>query len=227
MRILIVEDDPNIALVQQQALEREGYQVSVAGSGRGAVRMTRVWKPDLVLLDQVLPDIDGREVVRQIRSSSRVPIIMVTGRTEETERVAGLEAGADDYVVKPFSTPELIARVRAVLRRVGEPPERAGPFVVRDLTLDEESRRVRRGDDMIDLTKIEFDLLRVLMQQPGIVISRQDVARAIWNLSATQIGKALDVHISSLRRKLGDDPKNPRYIETIRGVGFRFSGEPR
>lgn len=223
MRVLIVEDDPSIALVQRQALERDGFEVSVSGTGRGAVGLAASWDPDLVILDQVLPDIDGRQVIALIRSTSRVPIIMVTARTDETERIAGLEAGADDYVLKPFSTPELVARVRAHLRRAGEHVERTGTLTFADLELDQGSRRLRRGGDAIELTKIEFDLLRMLMQQPGLVVSRQDVARGVWNLTAGEIGKALDVHMSSLRRKLGDDAKDPRYIETVRGVGFRLS----
>lgn len=226
MRVLIVEDDPSIALVQQEALERDGFDVTVSGTGRGAVALADSWGPDLVILDQVLPDIDGREVIALIRSTSRVPIMMVTAKTEEMERVAGLEAGADDYVLKPFSTPELLARAHALIRRAGDRSERTGTLTFADLELDQGSRRLRRGDTAIELTRIEFDLLRMLMQQPGTVVSRQDVARGVWSLDVAAIGKALDVHMSALRRKLGDDAKDPRYIETVRGVGFRLADRP-
>jgi DNA-binding response OmpR family regulator len=225
MRVLIVEDDASIALVEQKALERDGYDVTVAATGSGGVKLVRSWDPDLVILDHGLPDIDGRDVIRQIRASSRVPIIVVTGRTEETERIASLDLGADDYVMKPFSTPELMARVRAVLRRVTEPMEPAGPLEFRDLRIDERARRALKGEAELSLTRIEYDILRMLMRRPGEAVDREEMARGIWNLPAARIGKSLDVHMSVLRRKLGDDPKEPRYIETVRAVGFRLAGE--
>jgi DNA-binding response OmpR family regulator len=226
MRVLIVEDDPSIALVEQKALEREGYDVSIADTGTAGVKLVQSWGPDLVILDHGLPDVDGRDAIRQIRAASRVPIIVVTGRREETERVASLDLGADDYVMKPFSTPELMARVRAVLRRVAEPAvEPEGPLEFLDLRIDEGTRRVLKGDGELTLTKIEYDILRMLMQRPGQAVDREQIARAIWNLPAARIGKSLDVHMSVLRRKLGDDPKEPRYIETVRAVGFRMAGD--
>lgn len=223
MRVLIVEDDASIALVEQKALERDGFDVTVAATGSAGVKLVRSWNPDLVILDHGLPDIDGREVIKQIRTSSRVPIVVVTGRTEETERIASLDLGADDYVMKPFSTPELMARVRAVLRRVTEPLEPSGPLEFRDLRIDERSRRAVKGETELSLTKIEYDILRMLMQRPGEAVDREEMARGIWNLPAARIGKSLDVHMSVLRRKLGDDPKDPQYIETVRAVGFRMA----
>lgn len=223
MRILIVEDDPSIALVEQKSLERDGFDVSIADTGAGGVKMVGSWNPDLVILDHGLPDMDGKEAIRRIRTTSRVPIVVVTGRTEEAERVASLDLGADDYVMKPFSTPELMARVRAVLRRVTEPVETERKLEFRDLRIDESSRRVMKGDVELPLTKIEFDILRMLMQRPGKAVDREEIARGIWNLPAARIGKSLDVHMSVLRRKLGDDPKEPQYIETVRAVGFRMA----
>lgn len=226
MRVLVVEDDPSIALVEQKALEREGYDVSITDTGSSGVKLVESWGPDLVILDHGLPDIDGREAIRQIRATSRVPIIVVTGRREETERVASLDLGADDYVMKPFSTPELMARVRAVLRRVTEPvAESGGPLEFRDLRIDETARRVLKGEVEVTLTKIEYAILRMLMKRPGQAVDREEIARGIWNLPAARIGKSLDVHMSVLRRKLGDDPKEPRYIETVRAVGFRLAEE--
>src|SRR6266545_1505671 len=145
MRVLIVEDDPAIAFVEQKALERDGYEVTVAATGAAGVKLARSWNPDLVILDHGLPDIDGRDVIRDVRVNSRIPIIVVTGRTEETERIASLDLGADDYVMKPFSTPELMARVRAVLRRVTEPVAPSGPLEFRDLRIDERSRKALKG----------------------------------------------------------------------------------
>ena len=223
MRVLIVEDDASIALVEQKALERDGFEVTVAATGSAGVKLVRSWDPDLVILDHGLPDIDGRDVIREVRASSRVPIIVVTGRTEETERIASLDLGADDYVMKPFSTPELMARVRAVLRRVAEPAEPAGPLAFLDLRIDERSRRAVKGETELQLTKIEYDILRMLMRRPGEAVDREEMARGIWNMPAARIGKSLDVHMSVLRRKLGDDPKEPRYIETVRAVGFRLA----
>ena len=223
MRVLIVEDDASIALVEQKALERDGFDVTVAATGSAGVKLARSWNPDLIILDHGLPDIDGRDVIKQIRTGSRVPIIVVTGRTEETERIASLDLGADDYVMKPFSTPELMARVRAVLRRVTEPVEQTGPLEFRDLRIDERSRRALKGETELALTKIEYDILRMLMQRPGEAVDREEMARGIWNLPAARIGKSLDVHMSVLRRKLGDDPKDPQYIETVRAVGFRMA----
>jgi DNA-binding response OmpR family regulator len=226
MRVLVVEDDAAIALVEQKALERDGYEVTVAATGTAGVKLVRSWNPDLLILDHGLPDLDGRDVIKEVRATSRVPIIVVTGRTEETERIASLDLGADDYVMKPFSTPELMARVRAVLRRVTEPIEPpAGPLEFRDLRLDERARRALKGENELALTKIEYDILRMLMQRPGEAVDREAMARGIWNMPAARIGKSLDVHMSVLRRKLGDDPKEPRYIETVRAVGFRMAAD--
>jgi len=225
MRVLIVEDDPSVALVERTALEHEGFEVSVQSTGNDAIELVAEWPPDLVILDHGLPDIDGREVLRHIRMSSSVPIIIVTGRSAESEMVESLDLGADDYVVKPFSTPELMARVRAVMRRTAEKPEHSGPLEFRDVVMDDRSRRVTKAGRELALTRIEFEILRLLLRRPGEAVDREELARAIWNLPARRIGKSLDVHMSVLRRKLGDDPKAPTYIVTVRGVGFRIAAD--
>jgi DNA-binding response OmpR family regulator len=223
VRILIVEDESKIAAPVRRALEREGFDVSVCETGRAALRVVERWRPDMVLLDLLLPDIDGREVAREVRTRSKVPIIMVTARGEESERVAGLELGADDYVVKPFSVPELLARVRAVMRRTPLEPQGEASLVFQDLRLDQDIYRVYQGDYEVNLTHKEFELLRMLMARPGAVVRREEIVRALWNMSLYESGKTLDVHISSLRKKLGDDAHRPRYIETVRSVGFRLA----
>lgn len=223
MRAIIVEDEPSIALIEQRALEHEGFEVSVLSSGTAAVELVGSWNPDLVVLDHGLPDIDGREVLRMIRKTSHVPIIVVTARAAEAEMVESLDEGADDFIVKPFRTPELMARVRAVLRRTSDRAGSSGPLAVRDLVLDARARRVTKGGVELPLTRIEFDILLMLVRRLGAAVAREEMARGIWNLPASRIGKSLDVHMSVLRRKLGDDPKEPSYIETVRGVGFRIA----
>jgi DNA-binding response OmpR family regulator len=225
MRVVVVEDEPSIALIEQRALEQEGFEVSVLSSGSAAPELVGSWSPDLVVLDHGLPDIDGREVLRLIRKTSQVPIIVVTGRAAEAEMVQSLDDGADDYIVKPFRTPELMARVRAVLRRTSERAEAAGPLQARDVVVDARSRRVTKAGADLSLTRIEFEILLMLIRRPGAAVAREELARGIWNLPASRIGKSLDVHMSVLRRKLGDDPKEPSYIETVRGVGFRIAAD--
>lgn len=231
LRILVIEDDADLARLITRALEREGYAVSACDTGSTAVKLVETWRPDVILLDLGLPDMDGRVIAQRIRSQSAVPIIIMTGRGEESERVVGLELGADDYVVKPLSIPELIARIRAVARRASVPPVlQGGTLRYKDLELDTAMYRVRRGDDDVPLTQKEFEVLRMLMQRPGAVVRRDEIVRAVWNEPLAQAAKTLDVHMSSLRKKLGDDPKNPRYIETVHGIGLRLvavgEGEP-
>lgn len=223
MRAVIIEDEPSIALIEQRALEHEGFEVIVLSSGAKALDLIDSWMPELILLDHGLPDIDGREVLRLIRKTSRVPIVVVTARASESEMVESLDDGADDYIVKPFRTPELMARVRAVLRRATERSESAGPIEFRDIVLDARARRVTKTGVELPLTRIEFEILQLLIRRPGAAVAREEMARSIWSLPAARIGKSLDVHMSVLRRKLGDDPKEPSYIETVRGVGFRIA----
>jgi two-component system, OmpR family, response regulator RegX3 len=224
-KVLVIEDEGSISAPLAEALEREGFQASVAETGSGGLELAESLRPDIVLLDLMLPDMDGRDVCRRLREASSVPIIMLTAKGTETDRVVGLELGADDYVVKPFSVTELVARMRAVLRRISVRDERpAENLVIGDISLDPRTWTVHQGDDKLELTRREFELLRLLMENAGTVISREELMEEVWDPNWFGPTKTLDVHVSSLRKKIGDDPNEPRYIHTVRGVGFRFAG---
>jgi two-component system, OmpR family, response regulator RegX3 len=224
--ILLVEDERAITEPLAEALEREGFKAEVAGTAAEAMQIAGSREPDLVLLDIGLPDGSGLDVCRELRRDSRVPIIMLTARGAESDRVAGLELGADDYIVKPFSAREVMARVRAVLRRATPAPSGDGgdPIRIGDLTLDTAKHEARLDGQPLELSRKEFDLLRVLMESAGSVLTREALIDEVWDMNWFGSTKTLDVHISGLRKKLGDDSKEPRYIHTVRGVGFRFSG---
>ncbi len=218
-RVLLVEDDTAIADPLARALKREGYDVEVLGDGPSAIAATEEGA-DLVVLDLGLPGMDGLEVCRQIRAgSSVVPVLILTARADEVDTVVGLDAGADDYVTKPFRLAELLARVRALLRRGGNDsdPDRA-PAV----RIDPQGRRAFLDDRELQLTAKEFDVLRVLVREAGRVVPREQLLREVWAQRWLGSTKTLDMHVSWLRRKLGDDVANPQYIKTVRGVGFRF-----
>jgi two-component system response regulator RegX3 len=222
--VLLVEDEASIVQPLAEALEREGFAPRIAGTVREAIELGRSLEPDIVLLDLMLPDGSGFDVARELRRTSDLPVIMLTARGTETDRIVGLELGADDYVVKPFSAREVIARIRAVLRRTGAaktPGE--GPIEIGAVRLDAERRLVESDGSPVELSRKEFELLHRLMRDAGTVITRQQLIEDVWDMNWFGSTKTLDVHISSLRRKLGDDPANPRYIHTARGVGFRFS----
>jgi len=220
--ILIVEDEREIARMVQAYLLREGYQVEVAFDGESGWVKFQTLKPDLVILDIMLPGMNGLELAQRIRRESMVPIIMLTARAEEADRVAGLEMGADDYVVKPFSLRELAARVRAVLRRVeGLAPSEvihAGPF-----TLDLAAREARLREKVLDLTPTEFDLLAFMARHPGRVFTRRELLSALRERTYATIPRTVDSHIKNLRRKIEPDPDNPTYILTVHGVGYKFN----
>ena len=220
-RILIVEDEASIAEPFARLLEREGFETSIAATAAGALDAARRRRPDLVLLDLALPDGDGRDVCRTLRAESGVPVIMLTARGTETDRIVGLELGADDYVVKPFSAAEVIARIRAVLRRAANAatPTAAGPIRVRELDVDLAARRATIAGEEIELSRKEFDLLAELVRHAGEVVTREQLMSRVWDENWFGSTKTLDVHIGWLRRKLGD----PTYIDTVRGVGFRFA----
>jgi DNA-binding response OmpR family regulator len=221
-RILFVEDEPAIAEPFGRALAREGFDVVGARSlAEARARFSRRM-PDLVLLDLTLPDGDGRDLCRDLRASG-VPIIMLTARGTELDRVIGLELGADDYVVKPFSGAEVIARIRAVLRRAAAAARPEGPIEIGDLVVDTGSRRARLGDEELELSRKEFDLLAELARNAGTVVTREQLMTRVWDENWFGSTKTLDVHVGWLRRKLGDDPATPRYVHTVRGVGFRLS----
>ncbi len=220
--ILLVEDDLGIAIPLSRFLSREGFRVRHVSTGEEARAALASSPPDLVLLDLMLPDTDGFDLCREI-SARGVPVIAVTARTDEVDRVVGLELGADDYVTKPFSQRELLARVRAVLRRVRRRPEaRPAPIQVGELVVDLGSREARLGKKSLELTPREFDLLAALARRAGTVVARGELLREVWG-DWYGDPKTLDVHIHSLRRKLGEDPARPRFIRTVRRVGFLLS----
>ena len=222
-RVLLAEDDPAISEPLARALRREGYEVDVCADGRAALEGADK-NPDLVVLDLGLPCIDGLEVCRRIRAANRsVPVLILTARTDEVDLVVGLDAGADDYVTKPFRLAELLARVRALLRR--RPSDLGSVDAV--VRIDPEGRRAFFNEGELQLTAKEFDLLRVLVREQGKVVSREQLMREIWDTVWFGSTKTLDMHISVLRRKLGDDATQPRYIATVRGVGFRFERAER
>ena len=222
LRILIVEDEPGISEPLSSHLAREGFEPTIAptiGAAREAFAAT---EPDVVLLDVMLPDGDGRDLCRELRASSDVPIILLTARGEDVDKIVGLELGADDYVVKPFSAGELVARIRAILRR-GRSRDAHAALEVGDVRLDPDARTVTRAGTEIALAAKEFDLLALLMANAGRVVRREDIMDEVWDEHWFGSTKTLDVHIAWLRKKLEDDPGDPRYITTIRGVGFRFT----
>lgn len=222
--VLVVEDEHKIARMVQAYLARDGYRVEVAFDGEQAWERFRSLEPDLVILDLMLPRQSGLEVARKIRSAATTPIIMLTARTEEADRVAGLEMGADDYVTKPFSLRELAARVRAVLRRVDAEPVseviRAGP-----LNVDMAAREVLLNGNAVELTPTEFDLLAYLVQHPGRALSRRELLEAIQDRSYAMLTRTIDSHMKNLRYKIEPDPKEPTYILTVHGVGYKFRRE--
>lgn len=224
-RILFVEDESSISEPFSQALEREGFEAIVAGTGERALELADLVEPDLVLLDLNLPDRDGRDVCRDLRRDSDVPIVMLTARGTETDRVVGLEMGADDYIVKPFSSAEVISRIRAVLRRTGGKRTRPPAIRVGGLEIDEGARSTTLDGHSVELTRKEFDLLLELARHAGEVVRREDLMARVWDVNWFGSTKTLDVHIRSLRKKLGDDPAHPRFIDTVRGVGFRFAAQ--
>jgi two-component system response regulator RegX3 len=221
--ILLVEDETSIVEPLAEALRSEGFDTLVAGTVAEALEQSRR-EPDLVLLDVMLPDGSGYDVCRELRRRSQVPIIMLTARGEEADRVIGLELGADDYVVKPFSGREVVARIRAVLRRSDTPePADERPLEVGNVRLDPAKHEVTLGDDVLELSRKEFELLHLLMRNAGSVVTRERLIDEVWDPNWFGSTKTLDVHVSGVRRKLRDDPSQPRYLHTVRGVGFRFS----
>ncbi|HLE59865.1 MAG TPA: response regulator transcription factor [Candidatus Limnocylindria bacterium] len=221
-RVLIVDDEPRIARLVRDYLEHAGFAVSVAGDGREALMRARTERPDLVVLDLGLPGIDGLEITRQLRRDSSIPIVMLTARDAETDKVVGLELGADDYVTKPFSPRELVARVRAVLRRqsAGGPADR---LVAGELTVDLARMRVEVAGRPVDLTATEFGLLAALARQPGRVYTRSQLLDAIHGVAHESYERAIDAHVKNIRRKVELDPAHPRHLVTVFGVGYRLA----
>jgi two-component system, OmpR family, response regulator VicR len=221
-RILVVEDERPIAELVRYNLRREGFEVDVAYDGHEAIERARTTVPDLVILDLMLPYVDGLEVCRHLRSQGPIPILILTAKDAEQDRVLGLESGADDYVTKPFSPRELVARVRAILRRAREEKPAEAALVCGSLSLNVTTHEVRLGDRFVDLTAKEFDLLRLLMSRPNHVFTRDFLLEQIWGYEYSGGTRTVDMHISRLREKLEDDPDTPRFIATLRGVGYKL-----
>ncbi|NQU29655.1 MAG: response regulator transcription factor [Anaerolineae bacterium] len=223
--ILIVEDEPKVARLARDYLEKNGYRVLVAGDGDSGLAMARREKPDLLVLDLMLPGMDGLDVCRAIRRDSDLPIIMLTARAEETDRLIGLELGADDYISKPFSPRELVARVRALLRRAKGTVFVPGVIRVGELEMNTESHSVVLAGESLHLTRIEFSLLQTLAQHPGQIFSRAQLLENLHGVAYIGYDRSIDAHIKNLRRKIEADPANPRYILTVYAVGYRFNDE--
>jgi DNA-binding response OmpR family regulator len=221
--ILIVDDEKRLVSLVQSYLTQEGYRVVTAYNGKDALPIAQKEKPDLIILDIMMPEMNGYDFMRAHRSTSDTPIIMLTAKVDDDEKVIGLELGADDYVTKPFKPRELMARVRNVLRRVGKSEATAKTLRVSDITLDRDSREVQVVDRSVDLTPSEFDLLAALMSAPGRVYSRLDLLDVIQGVRYEGYERTIDTHIKNMRAKIEPDPRNPRYIETVYGVGYRLS----
>ena len=221
--ILVVDDEPKIVQLAQDYLEHAGFAVVTAHDGKAALASARGKRPDLVILDLGLPELDGLDVARTLRAESNVPIVMLTGRSEESDKLVGLELGADDYVTKPFSPKELVARVRAVLRRLERPKLSSELITVGDVRLDVPRMRVTRSDHAVDLTPTEFELLATLAREPGRVFTRSQLLDAVHGVAFESYERAIDAHVKNIRRKLEIDPSSPRYVLTVYGVGYRFA----
>ena len=223
--ILIVEDEPKIARLAQDYLEKDGFLTSVAGDGKSALAAVRQERPDLVILDLNLPEMDGLDVARSLRREGQIPIVMLTARSDEIDRLIGLELGADDYITKPFSPRELVLRVKAVLRRV----QGSGynPAIIRaaDLEIDLEGHQVTRAGQVVQISRTEFNLLAVLARNPGLTFNRAQLLDRLHGFSEAGYDRSIDAHIKNLRRKLEPDPPNPKYILTVYGIGYKFSNE--
>jgi DNA-binding response OmpR family regulator len=226
VRVLVVEDEKNLVSLLRKFLEREGFEVYEALDGLAAVEVARSVKPDVVVLDWMLPKLDGMEVLRKLRRSSEAYVIMLTARTEEVDRIVGLSTGADDYLTKPFSAGELVARIRAMLRRPRpgsrEAAEDDAPLKFGELTIDRALREVWLGEEEVPLTALQFDLLATLASRPAFVFSRRQLLERVWGDDYFGSDHVVDVHIANLRKRVEEDPADPRYIQTVRGVGYRF-----
>jgi DNA-binding response OmpR family regulator len=227
-RVLVVDDEPSIRDIVRGFLERDGMTVVEAADGPSAVAAARDVAPDVVVLDLMLPGFDGLEALRQIKTFSDPFVLLLTARSEEMDRVVGLTVGADDYLTKPFSPRELVARVHALMRRRRPGPRDPGDVLrAGDLLVDPRRRTVTQAGEPVDLTLLEFDLLAALVREPGMVFTRQQLLDAVWGVDFFGDDHVLDVHVANLRRKLDDDASSARYIETVRGVGFRCPEERR
>ncbi len=226
--MLVVDDEQKIREIVRSYLEREGFDVTEASDGEGALKTARDWRPDLVVLDVMMPGTDGIEVLRQLRTTSQVPVILLTARAEEVDTLVGLSVGADDYVTKPFRPRELVARIKTVLRRGAgaSTREAADRLVFPGLVIDIGAREVQRAGRAVSLSTLEFDLLTALARAPGRVLSRRQLLEQVWGFDFFGDERVVDVHIRSIRKELGDNADDPELIGTVRGVGYKFLGTP-
>ena len=220
--ILVVDDKSNVRTLVREYLTEQGFRVPTAENGRMALYAARQEKPDLILLDIMMPEMDGYEFIRIYRKESDTPIILLTARLEESDKVVGLELGADDYITKPFGMRELVARIHTVLRRSTQIPHPSPRLQIGDILLDRETHCVTVRGEEVHLTPSEFDLLAILMNAPGRVFSRLDLLEDLQGTSFEGVARTIDVHVRNLRTKIETDPANPRYIETVFGIGYRF-----
>jgi len=227
--ILVIDDEPNILNVVTAYLQAEGYTVHTATDGPTGLTAAQTLKPDLIVLDVMLPGLDGIELLTRLRRESDVYVIMLTAKSEETDKIVGLSVGADDYLTKPFSPRELVARVKAALRRYGKPAETLDTKVLafNQLRIDVNARRVWKNNEPVDLTAIEFDLLHALAEHPGRVLSREQLLERVWGHDFYGEDRVVDVHLGHIRKKIETDPANPQLIVTVRGVGYRFEDTVR
>jgi DNA-binding response OmpR family regulator len=225
--ILVVDDEPKIVELARDYLEHAGFAVVSAFDGSEALTRAPTDAPDLIVLDLGLPKLDGLDVARALRRDSNVPIVILSGRSDETDKLVGLELGADDYVTKPFSPKELVARVRAVLRRIERPVPPSDIIRASDVTLDVPRMRVRAADRDVELTATEFQLLAALAREPGRVFTRSQLLDAVHGVAFESYERAIDAHVKNIRRKLESDPREPRYLQTVHGVGYRFRDDDR
>ena len=224
-RVLIVDDDPGIVKVVRAYLEQAGHDVLAAYDGKKAMQIARHDRPDVVILDLMLPEMDGWDVCRALRKESDVPIIMLTARVEESDKLVGLELGADDYVTKPFSPRELVARVRSVLRRAQGLPSKPERISQGDITIDLSRHAVDVRGESVDLTPTEFDLLATLMEDPGRAFTRSQLLELVQGYAYEGYERTIDVHIRNLRTKIESDPRKPQYVQTVYGIGYRFAAD--
>jgi DNA-binding response OmpR family regulator len=225
--VMVVDDDPEIAELIRDYLEAEQYEVIISGDGKECIRLFREHQPQLVVLDIMLPGLDGMEVCRMIRAESNIPIIMLSAKQSEVDKILGLGLGADDYVVKPFSPGEVVARVKAQLRRyhlLSAPESRAGTLTFRDLDIDLKAYTVRRRGQVVPLTTKEFEVLRFLALHPNQVLTRQQIYDNVWGIHAYGDLNTVTIHIKKIREKIEDDSSSPRFVKTVWGVGYKFEG---
>jgi two-component system alkaline phosphatase synthesis response regulator PhoP len=226
-KVLVIDDEQNILNLVTAYLQAENYIVSTAADGPTGLKTARTWKPDLIVLDVMLPGMDGIELLTQLRRESDVYVIMLTAKSEEIDKIVGLSVGADDYLTKPFSPRELVARIKAALRRYGAAgPTANQPLLFRHLRIDAEARRVWKDGQPVELTAIEFDLLHALAEHSGRVLSREQLLERVWGHDFYGEDRVVDVHLGHIRKKIEPDPARPELIVTVRGVGYRFEDEP-